>query len=49
MSRLITTMGSKFFTRLNELATWNRMRTTAELRQFVEVHHAALPVEIDIE
>lgn len=31
------------------LATWNRERTSDELRRFVAVRHAALPNDIDIE
>jgi hypothetical protein len=30
------------------LASWNRERSTEELRTFVAMHHAALPADIDI-
>ena len=33
----------------NELASWNRQRTTEELRGFVSAHHALIPDSIDIE
>jgi hypothetical protein len=32
-----------------DMASWNRERTTTELRFFVEQHHATLPVDIDLE
>jgi hypothetical protein len=32
-----------------EMATWNRERTSDELRRFVETRHAVLPVTIDVE
>ena len=32
-----------------DLATWNRPRTSDELRSFVESRHAALPDELVIE
>ncbi len=33
----------------DDLATWNRPRTTEELRMFIEVHHALIPDAIDVE
>lgn len=32
-----------------DLATWNRPRTSDELRSFIDAHHAALPDDLDIE
>lgn len=32
-----------------ELATWNRPRTSDELRSFIEAHHAALPDDLALE
>ena len=32
-----------------ELASWNRPRTSEELQDFINTHHAALPVDIEIE
>ena len=32
-----------------DLATWNRPRTSDELRSFIETRHAALPDDLDIE
>lgn len=32
-----------------DLATWNRPRTSEELRSFVETHHAALPDDLELE
>jgi hypothetical protein len=32
-----------------ELATWNRPRTSDELRSFVETHHSALPDDTELE
>lgn len=32
-----------------ELATWNRPRTSDELRSFVETRHAALPDDTEVE
>jgi hypothetical protein len=32
-----------------ELATWNRPRTSDELRGFIETHHAALPDDTELE
>lgn len=32
-----------------DLATWNRPRTSDELRSFVESRHSALPDSLDIE
>lgn len=32
-----------------ELATWNRPRTSEELRTFIETHHAALPDTVEVE
>lgn len=37
------------FTDILDLATWNRPRTSDELRSFVESHHAALPDDLDVE
>lgn len=37
------------FTDILDLATWNRPRTSDELRSFVDAHHAALPDDLDIE
>lgn len=31
------------------LATWNRQRTSEELQDFINSHHAALPDTIEIE
>jgi len=31
------------------LATWNRQRTTEELRNFINTKHALLPEGIDVE
>ena len=41
--------GSGLLTDSFGLATWNRERTSDELRRFVAVRHAALPIDIDIE
>ncbi|MEP6710671.1 MAG: hypothetical protein ABJA64_03045 [Candidatus Saccharibacteria bacterium] len=32
-----------------ELATWSRQRTSEELQNFVNTHHAALPDDLEIE
>lgn len=32
-----------------ELATWNRPRTSEELREFIVSHHDRLPSDISIE
>ena len=37
------------FTDILDLATWNRPRTSDELRSFIESHHAALPDDLDVE
>lgn len=34
---------------VEDLATWNRQRTSEELRQFIDTHHAMIPDFIDIE
>lgn len=31
------------------VATWNRERSSTELREFVEQHHAALPKDLALE
>lgn len=36
-------------TDITDMATWNRERSTAELRFFVERHHATLPADIELE
>lgn len=36
-------------TTTDETATWNRERTSDELRRFIETRHAALPTTIDVE
>lgn len=40
---------SDMFSAASELASWNRERTTEELRGFVNTRHALLPDSIDIE
>lgn len=32
-----------------DLATWNRPRTSEELRSFIETHHSALPDDLSVE
>jgi len=34
---------------LEDLATWNRQRTSEELQQFINTHHALIPDSISIE
>jgi hypothetical protein len=34
---------------ITDLATWNRPRTSEELRSFINSHHDILPEGIDIE
>ncbi len=32
-----------------DLATWNRQRTSEELQDFIQTHHAQLPDDVEIE
>lgn len=44
-----TDSASGFLGKAVGLATWNRLRSATELRRFIEVRHAALPADIDVE
>jgi hypothetical protein len=43
----ITDVNSDIFT--DALATWERERSSEELKNFIERHHAVLPSVIDVE
>lgn len=45
----MNTLSTNFDTDNSELATWNRPRSTEELRSFVDARHALIPDSVSIE
>ena len=43
------TLSVNFDSDATELASWNRPRTSEELRSFIDTHHAMLPDGINID
>lgn len=49
MNATTTDFSSDMVSDASEIASWTRVRTTEELRTFVNAHHALLPEGIDVE